>query len=358
MSWRLFAITIALSIGAAHADAAPEPEPRLRVVAAGQPPFVLAEKTGLEGFSVDVWRSVAGRAGIAFELTRADTIEDALARVSAGDADVAVGPISVTSERAARVGFTQPYFHSSFAIASKPGSASLWKRVQPFLTTAFVAAVCVLLLVLLGVGTATWLVERRKNPEQFPSHPVRGIGNGIWFALVTMTTVGYGDRAPATVPGRVIAGIWMVIALLTTSSLTAGIASALTLSQLDVSSIGTADQLRGRPVAVVAGTLSEEFARTHGARPVTANGLDQALRAVVDGSADAVVFDRPTLLHELRQQPDLELVVSPRSYRPQGYAFAVGENDALRRRLSVGVLQAVESGNVAALERRWLGEAE
>ncbi len=86
---------------------------------------------------------------------------------------------------------------------------------------------------LLGVGTLLWLAERRDNPEQFPATPVRGIGNGVWLALVTMTTVGYGDRVPITTAGRVMAGVWMVIALISASSLTAGIATALTLSQLE-----------------------------------------------------------------------------------------------------------------------------
>ena len=69
-----------------------------------------------------------------------------------------------------------------------------------------------LLSVLLGfaiVGLAAsslaYLFERQVNPEGFGSIP-----NALWWAIVTMTTTGYGDVVPQTLPGRMLAGIVMV----------------------------------------------------------------------------------------------------------------------------------------------------
>ena len=73
-----------------------------------------------------------------------------------------------------------------------------------------------------------WFLERGSNNSQVPREPLPGIGDRMWFALVTMTTVGYGDRAPVTASGRVVSGLWMLIALVTTSSLTAGLYLAQT----------------------------------------------------------------------------------------------------------------------------------
>jgi voltage-gated potassium channel len=52
-----------------------------------------------------------------------------------------------------------------------------------------------------------------------------GIGGGVWWAIVTMTTVGYGDIAPTTVAGRVLAVLLMLGGIGLTASLAASIAA-------------------------------------------------------------------------------------------------------------------------------------
>jgi polar amino acid transport system substrate-binding protein len=175
-----------------------------------------------DGLSVEVWREVAQRVDVRFQLESVDTIDEALRMVAAGELDAAVGPISITAKRARAVRFTQPYFHSSLAIVAPSNSGGVWQVVKPFISRAFLYGTGTLLAVLLLVGVLFWYTERKKNPEMFPRHQLKGIGNGIWLALLTMTTVGYGDRVPITTPGRIVGGVWMVIAMLTVSSLTAG----------------------------------------------------------------------------------------------------------------------------------------
>lgn len=66
-------------------------------------------------------------------------------------------------------------------------------------TTAVSAAV-----VLVG-GTAVWLLEGHRPGSTFHSW-----GDGLWWALTTMTTVRYGDHVPVSTSGRVVAAIIMV----------------------------------------------------------------------------------------------------------------------------------------------------
>jgi voltage-gated potassium channel len=50
----------------------------------------------------------------------------------------------------------------------------------------------------LGAGTLAWLLDR----DDFPT-----LGTGLWWALQTVTTVGYGDVTPTHTEGRVIATV-------------------------------------------------------------------------------------------------------------------------------------------------------
>lgn len=336
----------------AQQDTAEDPEP-LRVLLVGSEPFVTGDEPP-RGLAVELWKALSGRLELDFRLERAENAEAALARVAEGEADVAVGPISITPDRAERVAFTQPYLDAALGIAAPSGGSAL-DRLIPFLTVWFSGGAGVLFLTLAGVGALFWLAERRVNPEHFPRHPLKGIGSGIWMALVTMTTVGYGDRVPQTLAGRVVAGVWMLFSLLIASSMVAFLASAVTLSQIDEPRVSSAKDLRDRQVAVVKGTTSVKFVTRWGGQPVPAEDLAGAVAQVEAGRADAVVFDRPAIRYYLSQNPQVELRLSDGSYLPQGYGLALEKGSPLRQPLDVEVLRLRESGFVEQLTDRWLG---
>lgn len=66
------------------------------------------------------------------------------------------------------------------------------------------------LILLLGVATIfaeiMYLTEGRVQPERFGTLP-----DAMWWAVTTLTTVGYGDAVPITALGKFIAGITMII---------------------------------------------------------------------------------------------------------------------------------------------------
>lgn len=340
---------------AGAASAQPAPGAALRVVVAGSEPFVVAREGYHEGLSVEVWDAIAQGAGLAYALRPVPSVSAGLDAVASGQADVLVGPVSITAERAERVRFTQPYHQSSLAILTRAEAPSHLRRVAPLVSRRLFAGIGVLLAVLSLVGTLMWLAERKKNPEQFPPGVIGGVGNGVWFALVTMSTVGYGDRFPKTSLGRVVAGVWMVLALLTASSLTAGIASALTVAQLTLGAIENAEQLAGRNVAVVSGTPALRFAHRHRAKVREVANLAALVDALQSRRVDAAVFDRPQLEFYLQRHPDAGLTLSHARYMPQGYGFALAPDSPLLHPLNLSLLRAQESGLVSRVTAEWLG---
>lgn len=77
----------------------------------------------------------------------------------------------------------------------------------------------ILLLVLAG-GGGVFIVERTTRSEMF-----RTFLDSIWWGIVTITTVGYGDKFPLTAAGRVIASMMMLLGLGFTAVLSGTIAS-------------------------------------------------------------------------------------------------------------------------------------
>jgi voltage-gated potassium channel Kch len=64
------------------------------------------------------------------------------------------------------------------------------------IATSVVVTVFATAVVIVG-GSLIWLLERNITSATF-----RSWGDAVWWALTTLTTVGYGDHVPVTVAGR------------------------------------------------------------------------------------------------------------------------------------------------------------
>jgi polar amino acid transport system substrate-binding protein len=341
---------------AALAQSRLEKSSALRVGVGGSEPFVVSTPAGEQGIAVEIWQAVAAQAGWQYRFEQFDSVPKALDALTDGKIDVVVGPTSVTAERVRTARFSQPYFSSSLGILSRTESPTIWQRISPFFSESFFVAVGVLLSVLALVGTLIWLAERRVPETQFPREPGRGIAHGIWFAIVTMSTVGYGDLAPKSGLGRLVTAVWIIVSVITATSLVAGIASTLTLTGMSTSAVSTAEQLNGRAVAALADSPGEAFASRYGARVRRVGSLDEGYTLLQQRAVVALVFDRPQLQYLLRQRPDPALAMSSAEYAHQNYAFALAPGSALIPELSMQLLRLEESGRTARIVSAWLGE--
>lgn len=87
------------------------------------------------------------------------------------------------------------------------GLRSLARAVQSE-WRALVASLIIMLGLVLVAGAVMHMAEHRAQPGAFGSIP-----QSLWWAVVTLTTVGYGDVVPATALGRFLAGIIMLFGL-------------------------------------------------------------------------------------------------------------------------------------------------
>ena len=328
----------------------------IRVGISGSSPFIMEKDGHLEGISYEVWEAVAGEAGWKFTTDKFESVTEGLSSLQKGDIDVLVGPISITSSRAKTVRFSQPYFQSSLSILSNRTGGGWWDRIAPFFSRQLLYAVVIFLFILSIVGTFVWLAEKKESPEQFPSDPLRGIGNGMWLAIVTMTTTGYGDMAPITFWGRVLTGIWMIISIIFSASLIAGIASTLTLTGIQGNVLNTVEQLSNRKVAVIKDSPGENFIEEYNAIPVEVNSLAEGYEMLKKKEVVAVVYDRPQMRYFLKKKGDDKMHLSKAEYYKQGYGFATQLNSPLSSKINIRLLELSEQNRLNRIIHAWIGD--
>ncbi len=73
---------------------------------------------------------------------------------------------------------------------------------------SLMAALLVVLVLLVLAAGAMYLLEREAQPMAFAS-----IAHALWWAVVTIASVGYGDVTPVTPLGRLLAGVVMLIGI-------------------------------------------------------------------------------------------------------------------------------------------------
>ncbi|GGE47398.1 amino acid ABC transporter substrate-binding protein [Halopseudomonas oceani] len=328
----------------------------LRVGITEVPPFVIADgQGGWEGISVDLWRAIAEQQGWAFEL-QPMAFADLLHAVESGKVDVAVGALTMTAERELVFDFSHPFYQTGLSIGvPRAPKAGLLQSLKALFSWSFLSVIGGLGLLLLGVGVALWLFERHRNPEQFGGTATQGIGASFWWAAVTMTTVGYGDKAPVTFAGRLVALIWMFAGLIMVASFTAAITSALTVSNLQLQIRGPQD-LPGSTVATIDGTASARYLGEERIVSRSYPDLTSAMQSVSAGETDAVVYDRPLLQYRNQQLGRERLELLPGVFDQQLYALAIPSGSPLRDQLNEAVLRVTESDEWRLIQRAYLGE--
>jgi len=154
------------------------------------------------------------------------------------------------------VDFSHDYFDAGITIVSQapePKTSLMSSALPKFVSPETVNVLAFAFLFLIVVGHLLWYFERKVQPDNFHGSYARGVDEGIWLAMVTMTTVGYGDRYPVTGPGRCVAALWMILSLLVLSSLT-GVMTAVIVEDRATGSVpADAKSLAGGGKHVCAG---------------------------------------------------------------------------------------------------------
>jgi polar amino acid transport system substrate-binding protein len=337
-----------------RAQTEPAPEDRTVIVATRHaPPFAIKTDTGWDGITIELVRRIADERGFRYEL-REMALAEMLDAVAKGEVSAAAAALTITAEREQQLDFTHPFFTSGIGIAVPQRSKHTWfSALTRVASGAFIQSLAALFGVLALLGVLVWLAERHRN-AQFSQKPLPGIGSGIWWSAVTMTTVGYGDKAPITLAGRMIGLIWMFASIIVISGFTAAIASSLTVDELGQTVVGLED-LYGKRVLTIPGSTSAEFLDEKLIRYRSVLTADEALDELAAGQADAVVYDVPILRYLVNEKHAADLQVLPNLFARQDYGIALPPQTPLREEFNRQILRIVSEADWTRLLQGYLG---
>jgi len=317
-------------------------------------PFVFKQNDAWVGFSIDLWRELAKELDWTFDLYGTTTVAELLAQVEEGKADIAIAGITINSTREAKVDFSYAFFQSGLQVAvPQTGEVDAGKIIFSFVSPELLKLIGFLVLILLIAAHLVWLVERRTNPD-FPRSYIKGIGAAFWWASVTMTTVGYGDKIPRALLGRAVALVWMFSGIILIAYFTASVTTVLTVQQLH-GSINGPNDLAGRKVGTVTGTTAEAWLAERGIDAIGYPTIEDTLDALVTLQLDAVVYDSPALLYYAAHEGQGSMRVVGPVFAKQAYGIALPEDSRYLEDVNRALLTIQENGVYSDIYVKWFG---
>ena len=331
----------------------------LRVAARTLPPFVIYENRAYSGFEVALVRLIGARLGMQVEIYAVDTVAKQIDDITRGVARLGLGGVAITGPREEVVDFSLPVLDTGLTVMTPTdASEGIGDRILAFLR-AIASSDLPWLLIVFGVAVLVsahliWWLERHHNPD-FAVPYRRGIWDSFYWSVVTMSTVGYGDKVARGGLGRVFALVWIALGTLVFASFTAAIAASLAVNELRGEISGPTD-LPGHRVAAVSGSAGETYMVALGVGPVLVEEIDEAYDLMAVGDVEAIVFDAPVLrFHAAREGAGAVTTVGPLFEKVQ-YGMMLGEEDTdLRERINLVLLELIESGVYRQVHDRWFG---
>jgi ABC-type amino acid transport substrate-binding protein len=329
------------------------PDQRVTAVMTEFEPFVNRVGDRPSGFYAEIWQTVAAELDVEVEVIWVDSFSDLLSALESGEADVAVAPLTPSAEREPRFDFT------SSIVTSGP-QLGYHERIETqggLFSAIFSQAIRQLLMVatagLLILAHLIWLVERGRDDDEgsdFSNDYVRGIWDGLWWAAVTVTTVGYGDKAPRSVGGRAVALLAMLLSLFLVGAFVSQVTS--TLQETREAPVAGLDTVGDRAVGVVEGSSFARYVESQGVDRIVGYPSQSALfDAAADGDIDLVVAN-PFALSTAGREAGITPVGD--TFYTEYETFGVAQGSPWREPINQVLADLQASGEIDRTVERWM----
>ena len=320
-------------------------------------PFVMTRGTVKSGFTVDLLDAIAKRTGWTYDYVEGQTVQGLLSAVKDRRVDAAAAAISITSDRAEVLDFSQPILNAGLQIVIP---ATSMERSQPgltnFLGLLFSRTMLVWLLAALALTVIPahiiWLLERRHRDSMVSRSYFPGIFQAFGWGLGMLAAAP--DDAPRHWQTRALGVLWAFVSIIFVAYYTATLTANLTVAKFDAQ-IRTPADLVGKQVCTVTGTTSTTYLQGIGVDFAGVPAISDCYDRLKSGGADAIVFDAPILQHFVAHDgAGFASVAGPVfAHEDYGVAFPLGSD--LRKQFDDALLSIREEGDFDLIKEKWLG---
>ncbi|KAH7934644.1 hypothetical protein HPB51_028990 [Rhipicephalus microplus] len=355
----------------------------LRITTILNAPYVMLKKSThklegndrFEGYCVDLLREISATLGFRYRLK---LVRDGAygARDSQGrwnglmrelvdmEADLAIGDLTITSEREQSVDFTMPFMTSGVSILYKKTDhkRSLLFFLSPLSGDVWlcVAGACVAVSVILCcVARAQSTVWRNKTLPTVQSDFT--LPNSCWFIVSAITRQGCGIF-PRAASARIIAATWWIFSFVLVSSYTANLAAFLTKERL-LSPIESAEDLAKQSAVrygcVRSGSTHALFKEWrhetyemmwHAMKEDLVSSIAEGIERVERGGY-AFLIESTSIEYVVRRRCQLKQIAG--LLDSKGYGIATPHGSPYQNILSSTLLRLQEHGTLQKLKDRW-----
>jgi polar amino acid transport system substrate-binding protein len=344
----LVTMFILISLSNAYSNAQVNKEDRLDIGVMVSPPFVMKDANGnFYGLSIDLWYKLAEELEQPYEFREYSDHLGMLRGLDFGEIDLAINPMTISGARLKIFNAGQPFFISSLGIASsRIYSSPVRMFFSNLFSLNFLKLIGMLLLIIFFFGLVIWIIERPHNQHQFRKGLV-GILDGLWWSVVTMTTVGYGDKAPRTIMGRTISVAWMFVAIVIISSFTATITSTLTVNSLESRIEKIEDLKHVERIGIVTNSIAQEFLnRVEIKNSHNFDSPTEALEALLNHEIDVLVHDRSVIRYLTTEyRMDSEVRIMALNFHEQYRSFLAPKDSDILDKIDPQLVDHINSAS-------------
>jgi polar amino acid transport system substrate-binding protein len=352
-------VVLVAASGPSMAQPAPEPAaaPIAHVVKVGinfNPPFVMKQGSGYSGMAIELWQKIAARLGLISEYREFHSPDELIAAVSSGKVDAGIANLGITTQRAEKVDFTQPWFDAGLRVmVHTNGSLGFTDVVRDMRDAGHLANFAWILLGILAATVLITIVDRRYDKE---FHPRWREGLAENFRHVISLAVKGETKRKNTFgwAGSVVQGLWLLFSVGVIAYVASAITSVMTASHI-ANRISSVSDLQGKVVGVRRGSMAADVMPQYRVKLRNFDHVRDAAEALTNREIAAVVDDNPVLEYFAHMHPDLPLDVVGSTFHPDSYGFAFAPGSALTKPVSLQIIELQEDGGLEKLRSRYFG---